>query len=85
MTDIETGEVFAEGEYEAAADSATEIDYFKVCQADKRMLLIEWENNGEVSYNHYLLGSAPFDLGRYLGWLKTLDEKIYTAFGRHEW
>ena len=49
------------------------------------MLLIEWENNGEVSYNHYLLGSAPFDLGRYLGWLKTLDEKIYTAFGRHEW
>lgn len=85
VTDIETGEVFAEGEYEASADSAAEIDYFKVCQADKRMLLIEWENNGEVSYNHYLLGSAPFDLDRYLGWLRKLDEKIYSAIGRHEW
>ncbi len=85
VSDIVTGEVFAEGEYEVGAESACEVDSFRVCQGEQRMLLIEWENNGEVSYNHYLLGAAPFDFEKYLEWLKLLDEKIYKALGRHEW
>ena len=85
MTDLVTGEVFSEGEYAVGAESACEVDSFRVCLGEQRMFLIEWEKDGEVSYNHYLLGSAPFRFEQYLEWLKLLDAKIYTPMGRHEW
>lgn len=85
VTDLVSGEEFSKGSYAVDAESACEVDSFRVCQGEQRMLLIEWERNGEISYNHYLLGSAPFRFEQYLEWLKLLDAKIYAPLGRHEW
>lgn len=85
VSDLLSGEVFAEGEFSVAAESACEVAAFPVCRGEHRMLLIEWEHNGETQYNHYLLGSAPFCFKTYLEYLKVLDEKIYRALGRREW
>lgn len=85
VTDLMTGEVFCEGEYDAPADSAEVVTEFEVCQSDKRMLLIEWQLNGTTHYNHYLLGDAAFDLNTYLEYLKKLDTLLYAEMGRNEW
>ncbi len=85
VSDLVSGELFAEGEFSVAAESACEAAAFPVCLGEQRMLLIEWVCNGNTEYNHYLLGSAPFCFKTYLEWLKILDEKIYTALGRREW
>ena len=80
-----TGELFAEGEFEVQADSAVQVCQFPVCQGEQRMLLIEWENGGKTSYNHYLLGNAPFNFAQYGQWLKKLAELIYKKLGWNEW
>ncbi len=85
VSDLMTGELFAGGEFEAAANSAENVTFFPVCQCEQRMLLIEWCINGETSYNHYLLGAAPFDFTQYSQWLTELDKIIYKKTGRYEW
>ncbi|NLF86991.1 MAG: hypothetical protein GX571_12910, partial [Lentisphaerae bacterium] len=85
VTDIVTGETFAEGEYEVAAESACQVSAFSVCRGEHRMLLIEWDDHGAKACNHYLLGSPPFKLDQYLDWLARLDARLYHAMGRHEW
>lgn len=85
VTDLMTGELFAEGEFEVQADSAVQVCQFPVCQGEQRMLLIEWENGGKTSYNHYLLGNAPFNFAQYGQWLKKLAELIYKKLGWNEW
>ena len=85
VTDLVTGETFAEGEYEVSAESASHVGAFRVSRGDHRMLLIEWNDNGTRSCNHYLLGSPPFKLDQYLDWLGRLDARLYHAMGRHEW
>ncbi len=85
VSDIVTGEVFSEGEYDVGAESACEVTAFQVCRGEHRMLLVEWDDNGDKAFNHYLLGTPPFKLTQYLEWLRLLDERIYRAMGRHEW
>ncbi len=85
ITDLMSGDLFAEGDFEVAENSANEVTLFPVCQGEQRMLLIEWNINGQTGFNHYLLGSAPFDFSQYTQWLVKLDEIIYKKYGRHEW
>ena len=85
VTDLLTGELFSEGEFSVAADSAEEIASFPVCQGEQRMLLIEWECGGRKYCNHYLLGDPPVRPELYLQWLEKLDRLIYRPLGRHEW
>ncbi|NLF86260.1 MAG: hypothetical protein GX571_09170, partial [Lentisphaerae bacterium] len=85
VTDLVTGETFAEGEYEVDAESASHVAGFRVSRGEHRMLLIEWDDHGTKSCNHYLLGSPPFKLDQYLDWLGRLDARLYHAMGRHEW
>ncbi len=85
VTDLVTGETFSEGEYEVGAESACQVAAFRVCRGEHRMLLVEWDDHGKFSCNHYLLGSPPFKLDQYLDWLGRLDARLYRAMGRHEW
>ncbi len=85
VSDLMTGELFAEGRYAVKADSAAQVCEFPVCQGEQRMLLIEWKLNGKILYNHYLLGAAPFCFERYLEWLKKLETLIYGKWGRKSW
>ena len=85
VTDLMTGELFAEGGFSTPSDTAEEIASFPVCQGEQRMLLIEWECDGCKSFNHYLLGNPPFKPEQYLQWLDKLDQLIYKPLGRHEW
>ena len=61
VSNLLTGEVFAEGHYAVASGSAVCVTRFGVCQGEQRMLLIEWTDGGKTFYNHYLLGAAPFN------------------------
>ena len=77
VTDLISGEMFLEGDFRVEADAASCVGAFKVFQQEQRMLLIEWECNGKVDYNHYLLGNPPFSEKQYMQWLARLDELIY--------
>ena len=85
VSDLMTGETFAEGGFSIPADTAADVTSFPVSGEEQRMLLIEWEIGGRRSYNHYMLGNAPVKPELYLQWLDKLDELIYRPLGRNEW
>jgi len=85
VTDLMTGEIFAEGEFRMDPDAAGEIAAFPVIPGEQRMLLVEWVCGGKQFFNHGLLGDPPFAPEQYLQWLDRLDERIYRPLGRHEW
>ncbi|MCL2519204.1 MAG: hypothetical protein FWF15_11640, partial [Oscillospiraceae bacterium] len=77
LWDGETDEILSEGEFYSPANSNAHITNLRVSQGEKRLILIEWDINGEKSYNHYVLGHVPMDLERYKNWLhkiKILEE-----------
>ena len=85
VSDLDSGEILARGNYAVEADAAAKIDAFELDPDRRRMLLIRWDNAGKTACSHYLAGKPPFDLTRYLKWLGILDEKIYARLGRNEW
>ena len=85
VSDLMTGETFAEGGFSIPADTAADVTSFPVSGEEQRMLLIEWEAGGRKSYNHFMLGNAPVKPELYLQWLDKLDELIYRPLGRNEW
>ena len=74
VTDIETGELLAEGAFDADANTATDVTGIRMMYTDQRMLLIEWTVDGKRSYNHYLCGMPAFSFRKYVGWMKKLQE-----------
>ena len=74
VSDIETGEVIAEGGFNANANGKTGVTNFRMFYSEQRMLLIEWDIDGKKYYNHYLTGYPPFDFEKYKKWLNKLNE-----------
>lgn len=79
ITDIETGEVFAEGAFTAKANASTDVCRVRMMYSEQRMLLIEWNVDGKVSYNHYLAGMPAFKFEKYVKWMRKLQEICATA------
>jgi beta-mannosidase len=52
--------------------------------SDQRLYLIEWDLDGQTFGNHYLAGSPPFALERYLGWLEQIA-RLPRAFDLAKW
>lgn len=73
VEDIETGEVFAEGDFEIEPNTNRTLTNIRMMYSDKRMLLITWEQNGEKGFNHYLCGMPGFDFKSYCRWLEKLQ------------
>jgi beta-mannosidase len=65
VTDTSTGEVIMEGDFTAEKNKATRIARIPVYYSEKKILIFEWEANGERGMNHYLCGTPPFSLAAY--------------------
>ena len=50
VTDIETGELFWEGDFCAKANTTTKISAIRMLYSDHRMLLIRWEAGGKSGF-----------------------------------
>ena len=70
VRDIDTGEVLAQGQGVARADSAVPCGEIPFSMGAKRFYLIEWRSPLGKGTNHYLAGNPPFDLAQYRGWLE---------------
>lgn len=74
VCDIETEEVFAQGEFEIEPNGGKQIDAIRLYYSDQKFLLIKWEVNGKTFYNHYLCGRPGFDFKKYKQWMKKYCE-----------
>jgi len=72
VTDAETKEVLLDRDFTAEANTSTCIGELPLYYSSRKMLLIQWEANGETGFNHYLCGYPPFDLSWYQNILKEL-------------
>ena len=72
VSDADSGEVLASGTFTAGVNGTFKIDEFPVFYSEQKMLLIEWEVNGEKGFNHYLCGYPAFSLEKYKSWVKKL-------------
>ena len=72
VTDADTGDVLAAGDFKVGVNGAFCVAEFPVFYSEQKMLLIEWEANGEKGFNHYLCGYPAFSLEKYRGWVEKL-------------
>ena len=68
--DAETNEVLFEGNFTAPKNSSTRLTKLPIYFSEHRMLIFEWEANGERGINHYLCGYPPFSLEKYVSLIK---------------
>lgn len=73
VSDIDTGEVLARGEFCIKPNSAEKIDSLRIYYSEKRFLVIKWNLNGKTFFNHYLCGYPPFDFEQYKSWLRKFN------------
>ena len=71
--DAETQEILLEKDFTAEANTSTVIGDLPLYYSEKRFLIIEWETDGKIAYNHYLCGEFPFSLAEYKKWLATYE------------
>jgi beta-mannosidase len=65
-------EELARGECKVPANQNWQVGRLRTFASDQRMVLIEWEQDGQVFRNHYLAASPPVSLERYQGWLRKI-------------
>ena len=70
VRDVESGEVMAEGNGIARADSVTPVGEIPFSMGAKRFYLITWSSRLGQGVNHYLAGNPPFSLAAYRAWLE---------------
>ncbi len=72
LWDADTGEALLQGEYRAGANENGLLGRLRVHRGEQRLFLLEWDCNGMMCGNHYLLGYPPFKLDRYRQWLEKI-------------
>jgi len=70
LRDVESGEVLAEGQGIAKADSVTPVGEVPFSMGTRRFYLITWSSRLGQGVNHYLAGNPPFSLAAYRTWLE---------------
>ena len=70
VRDAESGEIVMRCEFVAAVNTSTKIVDLEIGENDRRMLIFEWECDGESGYNHYLLAKPPISLEKYASLMK---------------
>jgi len=64
-----SGNVVLQGQADLASNSAHRLAALKYSMGEKHFYLIEWEEDGVRSRNHYLAGTPPYDLDTYRRWM----------------
>ena len=72
VRDADTNEMLLSGSFTSPANSSSLLGAIPVSRSDHRLFLIEWEVDRASFGNHYLLGTPPFSLDRYRGWLEQI-------------
>ncbi|MBR2353596.1 MAG: hypothetical protein IKA76_03745 [Clostridia bacterium] len=65
VKDAETEKILYEGEFTAKENASTLITALPVYYSEHKILIFEWDVNGERGFNHYLCGFPPFSLDFY--------------------
>lgn len=65
ITDTSDGSVIYECDFCAAANTSTLIAKLPVYYSDRKILIFEWEADGERGFNHYLCANPPISLEDY--------------------
>ena len=73
VRDAHTDTVLHECDFCAEINTATKIADIPVYYSEQKILIFEWEINGERGFNHYLCGYPPFSLEAY----KAVMEKYH--------
>jgi beta-mannosidase len=73
IRDIDTGKVVADGQATAAPDAVTRIGSMAAPDGQAAHV-IEWRSAIGAGSNHHLAGASPFDLERYLAWMRRFEE-----------
>ncbi len=70
ITDAETGNLIKEGCFSVGENCTSALCKLNIFYSEKKMLIFEWEIDGEYGYNHYLCGYPPFDFEKYKSWME---------------
>ena len=70
IKDAETDAVLWQGGFTAKANASTQIARLPLYFSEKKILIFEWEVEGEKGINHYLCGYPPIPLDMYVRVLK---------------
>ena len=76
IIDALNDKVLRQGSFTAKRNTSTLIGKLPMEYSYHTMLIIRWEVNGEVGFNHYTTGFIPYSLEQYKEWIKkyNLDE-----------
>ena len=72
VLDAQTKQTLFEAEFTAPANSSTCIGRIPAFYSEHKMLLMQWDVDGESGVNHYLCGYPPFDLE----WYRKMAEEL---------
>lgn len=75
ITDALTDELLWEGDFHAKENASTPITSLPVWYSDKKILMMEWNADGEIGRNHYLCGNPPISLEDYDAFLEKYNWK----------
>lgn len=64
--------LLARGEFLLPANQNWQVGRLPAHPSQQRLLLLQWEVNGQRFANHYLAGSPPFNLEQYRHWLTAI-------------
>ncbi len=65
VKDASTDEILYAGDFTAKVNGSTLIASLPVYHSEQKVLIFEWDVNGEHSFNHYLCGFPPISLDFY--------------------
>lgn len=73
VTDISIDKCIINGRFEIEANSNLPVLQIPYDEKNMHFYLISWEYNGKKSRNHYISGNPPFELEKYIEYLKKAD------------
>ena len=73
VKDGSTEQIIYEADFTAAVNTTTKITELPIYYSEQKILIFEWECDGERGFNHYLCGYPPISLDMY----KTVMKKYH--------
>lgn len=70
VKNAESGELIYGGDFTAAANTSTLIASLPIFYSEQKMLIFEWDIDGDKGFNHYLCGYPSFSLEKYTELMK---------------
>lgn len=70
ITDADTMQEIKRGEFFVEENTISKICSIPIYYSEKRMLLLNWDIDGQRGFNHYFCGYPPFDLQKYVFLMK---------------